>query len=86
LDRVVFTKRNPGDNFVRLLELCIKKCSRLSSVVLTTGTDSNNAADQAKRLDTIRRSLTKIPQRKYGINLRVEYSESLHDREIRLIF
>jgi hypothetical protein len=55
-------------------------------VVLTTGTDSNNAADQAKRLDTIRRSLTKIPQRKYGINLRVEYSESLHDREIRLIF
>ncbi len=71
------------DNFVRFLELCILNCLKLKVVKLVTGKDVNGAGEQAKRLAAIKESLQNIPERKKQIELEIEYSEVLHDREIR---
>lgn len=50
-----------------------------------TGRDGNNPTDQVKRLETIQDSLQKISKKsnKDQVRLFIEYSDSLHDREIR---
>lgn len=63
-------------NFVRLMEMAVKKCENLKEVKLITGQD-NGQTDQSKWLEDIRRDLEN-----YRICLRVEFSKTLHDRQI----
>ncbi|XP_037284778.2 MIT domain-containing protein 1 [Rhipicephalus microplus] len=66
-------------NFVRLCELLKKKCPCLRNVKLTTGLDQRDQQSQLDRLSQVKASLAD-----YGIVMAIEYSETLHDREIRL--
>ncbi|KAH9496053.1 MIT domain-containing protein 1 [Bulinus truncatus] len=67
------------DNFLRLCELMIRKKIPVKTISLTTGKDPNNHPQQHEKLQTVGRSLLK-----HGIQLQINYSETLHDREIRL--
>ncbi|XP_037506139.1 LOW QUALITY PROTEIN: MIT domain-containing protein 1-like [Rhipicephalus sanguineus] len=66
-------------NFVRLCELLKKKCPCLRSIKLTTGLDQRDQQSQLDRLLQVKTSLADN-----GIVMAIEYSETLHDREIRL--
>lgn len=66
-------------NFLRCCELFVKKCSRLQEIKLNTSYDDNNKTEQEKKFKELENSLLK---RK--INLKVDYSTTLHDREIRV--
>jgi len=70
------------DNFLRFVELCVKLCPNLRLIQLTTGKDPKQYDQQEARLRTIGRSLIEMKGR--SIQLRLNYSDSLHDREIRL--
>lgn len=61
-------------NFLRLCELFVKKCSKLSKIDLLT---TNTGADQEKWLNDIKCSLLG-----HKIQLNISYSSTLHDREI----
>ncbi|KAH6936819.1 hypothetical protein HPB50_023220 [Hyalomma asiaticum] len=65
-------------NFVRLCELLKKKCSHLKTIKLTTGLDQRDQQSQLDRLSQIKTSLAD-----HGIVMTLEFSETLHDREIR---
>ncbi|CAK8683623.1 MIT domain-containing protein 1-like [Clavelina lepadiformis] len=64
------------NNFVRFCEMLIMRCKNVTNIHLTT-TEDSNANQQKDGLHSIAQSL--LP---YGITLRVEYSTTLHDREI----
>uniref|UniRef100_A0A0B6ZLW5 MIT domain-containing protein n=1 Tax=Arion vulgaris TaxID=1028688 RepID=A0A0B6ZLW5_9EUPU len=68
-------------NFLRLCELIVRKKSPVKTITLTTGKDDdiNNQQKQQQNLLSIGRSL-----QIHGIHLQVNYSNTLHDREIRL--
>nr|ALS04243.1 MIT domain-containing protein 1 [Acartia pacifica] len=66
-------------NFLRCCELFVKKCSKLKEIKLKTSYDENNKMDQESKLAELRKSLEKR-----NTSLLVEYSSTLHDREIRL--
>jgi len=66
-------------NFLRCCELFVKKCSRLQEIKLKTSYDEHNKNEQENKFKELGNSLMK---RK--ITLKVEYSSTLHDREIRL--
>ncbi|XP_055376903.1 MIT domain-containing protein 1-like [Condylostylus longicornis] len=66
-------------NLIIFLELCVKKCRNLKYVKLTTKTDPKPMSDQKKNLEAIQNSLLSK-----GITLAIEFSETLHDREIIL--
>ncbi|CAG7835238.1 unnamed protein product [Allacma fusca] len=68
------------DNFVRFVELVLKKCPNVTSVRLNTGKD-DDFGNQQKRLDSIAKSCMNIQGR--HLLLGIQYSDSLHDREIR---
>jgi hypothetical protein len=69
------------DNLVRFIELVLKKCPNLASIRLNTGKD-DDFSNQQRRLDTIVKSCMNVQGR--HVLLQVQYSDSLHDREIRL--
>jgi len=63
-------------NLLRLCELSVGSCRNLKKIFLMTGKEPGK---QQEMLDELEQSLAKN-----GIVLTVEYSNSLHDREIRL--
>ncbi|PSN45397.1 MIT domain-containing protein 1 [Blattella germanica] len=65
-------------NFVRFCELVVKSCSNLKTITLITSSDAS-AKDQVQSLETIKQNLLK-----YNINLIINFSSTLHDRQIRL--
>ena len=65
-------------NFLRLCELCVRKCPNLSKICLTTTRD-HNEKEQELKLQELQESLAKEK-----IVLDWEFSSTLHDREIRL--
>lgn len=68
-------------NFLRLCELIVKKKCPVRAISLTTGRDEGSCHNQQQQqwLLTIGKSL--LTQ---GIQLHINYSDTLHDREIRL--
>ncbi|XP_069844622.1 MIT domain-containing protein 1-like isoform X3 [Dipodomys merriami] len=64
-------------NFLRFCEMLIKSC-KVKTIHLLTSLDAGNRTEQLSALDEIKRSL-----RSHGVLLEVEYSSSIHDREIR---
>ncbi|XP_046395157.1 MIT domain-containing protein 1-like [Ischnura elegans] len=66
------------ENFVKLCELLVKTCPNLRKVRLITSSD-RGAKDQASSLD-----MTKTSLKKYNVDLEVDFSDTLHDRQIRL--
>lgn len=68
---------NQCQNFLRFCELLVKKCEKLKKICLLTGSDSRNVNEQKSWLDTIKTSLSK-----HNISLEVEFSQTLHDRQI----
>ncbi|PIK61071.1 putative MIT domain-containing protein 1-like [Apostichopus japonicus] len=65
-------------NFLRFCELLVASSCKVTKISLLTGRDEQNYTQQDGRLREMAKSLVD-----YGINLVVEYSDSLHDREIR---
>jgi len=63
-------------NFLRLCELLVSSCSNLKHIHLLTGKDPGN---QQEGLQELVQSL-----KKNNVTLCIEYSSTLHDREIRL--
>ncbi|XP_013400958.1 MIT domain-containing protein 1-like [Lingula anatina] len=64
-------------NFVRFCELIVKSKSKVQTICLTTGQDQGKG--QEEKLSELVKNLEK-----YNMTLKVTYSASLHDREIRL--
>jgi len=69
-------KHHQCTNFLRLCELFVLKCSQLKEVRLVT---SEGEEEQKKKLSDLSGSL-----KNRGITLVVNYSNTLHDRQIRL--
>ncbi|XP_070554446.1 MIT domain-containing protein 1-like [Ptychodera flava] len=65
-------------NFLRFCELLVSPPSRVKKITLTTGMDEGNSQTQKNRLEELKGSLAT-----HGVHLIVNYSSSLHDREIR---
>ncbi|XP_023215592.1 MIT domain-containing protein 1-like [Centruroides sculpturatus] len=65
-------------NFLRFCELLIKKSKNLREITLMTGIDEQNHSSQEQKFEKICFSL-----KKYNVTLKVHYSGTLHDREIR---
>ncbi|XP_048208207.1 MIT domain-containing protein 1 isoform X4 [Perognathus longimembris pacificus] len=67
-------------NFLRFCEILTKSC-KVKTIHLLTSTDAGSRAEQVRALDEIKQSL-----RSYGVLLEINYSSSIHDREIRAVF
>nr|CAD7264001.1 unnamed protein product [Timema shepardi] len=65
-------------NLLRLSELLVKSCSNLRSLCLLTSVDGSSR-DQAQWLDAIKQNL-----QVYKVTLDVQFSDTLHDRQIKL--
>nr|XP_048286242.1 MIT domain-containing protein 1 isoform X2 [Myodes glareolus] len=66
-------------NFLRFCEMLIKKPCKVRTIHLLTSTDEGlGNAQQSSGLEEIKQSL-----RSHGVLLEVNYSSSIHDREIR---
>ncbi|XP_045592915.1 MIT domain-containing protein 1 [Procambarus clarkii] len=65
-------------NFLQFCELLVHKAECLKSITLQTTRDPADHKTQHSRLEEIRQSLWK-----HNITLTVEYSDTIHDREIR---
>ncbi|XP_069679206.1 MIT domain-containing protein 1-like [Periplaneta americana] len=65
-------------NFLRFCELAVKSCCNLKTIQLTTSTDGS-VRDQTQWLEMLRQNL-----QRYRINLIIEFSSTLHDRQIKL--
>ncbi|KAF2901406.1 hypothetical protein ILUMI_04783 [Ignelater luminosus] len=63
-------------NFVRFCELLVKKCNKLRTIQLLTTADGT---EQQKWLTDVTSSLAH-----HRIHLNISYSETLHDRQIKL--
>jgi len=68
-------------NFLRFCELLVKKCKNLTSISLLTSISPNQRDEQSSKLDELKSDL----KNNHKITLSVKYSESLHDREIRIL-
>lgn len=66
-------------NFLHLCELLVRKAERLSSISLITSLDSSDPDTQRDRLREIESSLAK-----HNVSLNTTFSQTIHDREIRL--
>jgi len=64
---------------LRLCELLVKRCPSLRTVRLLTGSDPGEAHAQAARFSELAKSLAGR-----GVTLDITYSDTLHDRQIRL--
>lgn len=67
-------------NFLRFCELLVKKCPHLKRVQLITGQEQDN--DQYKQHEKLQELALSLADE--GVKLIVQYSETIHDREIRL--
>ncbi|XP_072470752.1 MIT domain-containing protein 1 isoform X4 [Notamacropus eugenii] len=66
-------------NFLRFCEMLVKPTSKVKTIHLLTSMDSGDGkTQQTSGLEEIRESLSK-----HGIDLEIEFSSSIHDREIR---
>ncbi|KAG8178350.1 hypothetical protein JTE90_027219 [Oedothorax gibbosus] len=65
-------------NFLSFCELLVKCCPNLREIKLETGVNKQDEIGQKGRLQAIGNSL-----RTHNVTLIVEYSDSLHDREVR---
>ncbi|XP_014664044.1 PREDICTED: MIT domain-containing protein 1-like [Priapulus caudatus] len=67
-------------NLLRFCELAVKRCPNLGKVSLITGQESDrDTYQQHQRLEELAHSLGER-----GVKLAVQYSATLHDREIRV--
>lgn len=68
-------------NFLRLCEMLVKSPAPVTNILLVTGPEDHQDARQTqeKRLAELTESL-----QKFRVTLRVQFSSTLHDREIRL--
>ncbi|XP_065664948.1 MIT domain-containing protein 1 [Hydra vulgaris] len=64
-------------NLLRFCELLVKKAKNLKSLKVLTGQDENNCVEQRKKLEELSASL-----KAYGVTMAVEFSSTIHDREI----
>ncbi|KAK6626099.1 hypothetical protein RUM43_006403 [Polyplax serrata] len=71
---------NQCRNFLQFCELLVKKCPNLKQINLVTGSDARNVDDQKSWLNSLKHSL----ENDHKIKLLIEYSATLHDREITL--
>ncbi|XP_021113724.1 MIT domain-containing protein 1 isoform X2 [Heterocephalus glaber] len=65
-------------NFLRFCEMLIKKPCKVKTIHLLTSLDKGFGKVQQSSLEEIKESL-----RNHGVLLEIEYSSSIHDREIR---
>ncbi|GFY59132.1 MIT domain-containing protein 1 [Trichonephila inaurata madagascariensis] len=66
-------------NFLSFCELLVRYCPELKKIILTTGANQQDHVSQMSRFNSIRNSLAS-----YNIELEIIFSDTLHDREIRL--
>ncbi|XP_073906446.1 MIT domain-containing protein 1 isoform X4 [Castor canadensis] len=66
-------------NFLRFCEMLVKNPCKVKTIHLLTSLDEGSGREQRSGLDEIKESL-----KSHGVLLEVEYSSSIHDREIRL--
>ncbi|XP_035228135.1 MIT domain-containing protein 1-like [Stegodyphus dumicola] len=66
-------------NFLNFCELLVKFCSNLKHIYLVTGRNETDYQNQNSKFQNIKESL-----KSYNIQLSIEFSDTLHDREIRL--
>lgn len=66
-------------NFLSFCEVLVRFCPNLKSIHLLTGPNDQELSNQVSRFENIKSSLNE-----YSIELFLEYSPTLHDREIRL--
>ncbi|XP_014295034.1 MIT domain-containing protein 1-like [Microplitis demolitor] len=66
-------------NLVRLCELAVRKCPSLSKIILTTTQDPEDPKNQISRLQELKVSLQQS-----NIKMDINFSETLHDRQITL--
>jgi len=66
-------------NFLRFCELLVNSQCGVKVIKLKTGSDTHEPHNQRDKVQQISQSLNG-----YGVRLEVQYSDSLHDREIRL--
>lgn len=66
-------------NFVIFCELAVSKCRNLKCIKLTTNKDTNPNSEQNKGLQLLIENLAK-----YNVNLYVDYTNNLHDRQVLL--
>ena len=67
-------------NFLRLCELVIRKCSNIQKIHLVTGVDPSQAQEQSSKLKEMAQELLN----NHKISFSFEFSQTLHDRLIRL--
>lgn len=65
-------------NFLSFCEVLVRFCQNLKHIHLITGQNDQEHGSQVSRFENIKSSLIE-----YNIELAVEYSQTLHDREIR---
>ncbi|XP_054557874.1 MIT domain-containing protein 1 isoform X3 [Talpa occidentalis] len=69
-------------NFLRFCEMLIKSPCKVKTIHLLTSLDQDNGrTEQVSALNEIKGSL-----RNHGVSLQLDYSSSIHDREIRVLF
>ncbi|KAM3966038.1 MIT domain-containing protein 1 [Aphomia sociella] len=66
-------------NFLRLCELFVRSCTNLRHIELLTSKDGKSENEQRQWFTSLANDLTK-----YRVKLVVNYSETLHDRQITL--
>ncbi|KFM59983.1 MIT domain-containing protein 1, partial [Stegodyphus mimosarum] len=66
-------------NFLNFCELLVKFCSNLKRISLITKSNESDYQNQNLKFQNIKESL-----KSYNIELCIKFSETLHDREIRL--
>jgi len=64
-------------NFLRLCELFVRECPALASIRLLTSKCPQQGVEQERKLNELKTSLAGR-----GVNLVVEFSETLHDRQV----
>ncbi|XP_004648872.2 MIT domain-containing protein 1-like, partial [Octodon degus] len=69
-------------NFLRFCEMLIKNPCKVKTIHLLTSLDEGcGRVQQSSGLEEIKQSL-----RNHGVLLEIEYSSSVHDREIRCVY
>ncbi|XP_043853090.1 MIT domain-containing protein 1 isoform X2 [Dromiciops gliroides] len=69
-------------NFLRFCEMLVKQPSKVKTIHLLTSMDEGSGkGQQTSGLEEIRESLSE-----HGVELEIEFSSSIHDREIRVVF
>ncbi|MBN3281132.1 MITD1 protein, partial [Polyodon spathula] len=67
-------------NFLRFCEMLLKSPCEVKTIHLLTSQDGENTNQQTSALTEIQQSL-----KTHGITLTIDYSTTIHDREIRLV-